>query len=304
VNDTHDGNRPPGILIVDDEKSNLALLNKILAPKYTVRVARSGEEALEQIAECVPDLILLDIVMPGMSGFEVIARLKDDPTTKRIPVIFVTGTNEEDAEEKGLNLGAVDYIEKPVREAIVLARVRNHMQIVHQMRVIERLGLFDPLTDIANRRSFDDHLLREWKSAIRDQSPLSLLMLDIDNFKAYNDTYGHPQGDVLLKAIARLIKSAATRRPRDIGARIGGEEFVVLCPQTDHAGALDIAERLRHAAENTKVLSFNRELTSTTVSIGVATVIPRDAVNMIDFVKLADERLYTAKSAGRNRIIG
>ncbi|MDR1854317.1 MAG: diguanylate cyclase [Azoarcus sp.] len=292
------------LLVVDDEKSNLSLLNRILSPQYTILVARSGEEALARVRETIPDLILLDIVMPGMNGFEVIARLKDDPATRRVPVIFITGLDSAEDEERGLELGAVDYIGKPFKEAIVRARVKNHMQILHQMHVIERLGLLDPLTDIANRRSFDEHLPREWKSAAREHRPLSLLMMDVDNFKLYNDTHGHPQGDVLLKTIARLINSAAARRPRDICARIGGEEFAVLCPDTDHNGALDVAERIRHTVETTKVLSFDSKLTSATISIGVATVIPKDTDNMSEFVKLADERLYAAKSDGRNRVVG
>ena len=292
------------ILIVDDEKTNLALLNGILAPEYTIFAARSGEEALERLAENLPDLILLDIAMPGMDGFEVISRLKSEPAPQRIPVILVTEPDNGGDEEKGFNLGAADYIGKPFKEAIVRARVRNHMQILHQVYVIERLGLLDPLTDIANSHNFDKHLPREWESAIRDRKPLSLLMMDIDNFKAYNDTYGHPQGDVLLKTIARLIESAAARRPRDICARIGGEEFVVLCPDTDHVGALDIAEQLRLNVENMKVLSFDRKLTSATISIGIASVIPTRNDEMTSFIKLADERLYTAKAHGRNRIVG
>lgn len=292
------------ILIVDDEKTNLALLNGILAPEYTILAARSGEEALERLAENLPDLILLDIAMPGMDGFEVISRLKSEPATQRIPVILVTEPDNGGDEEKGFNLGAADYIGKPFKEAIVRARVRNHMQILHQVYVIERLGLLDPLTDIASSHNFDKHLPREWESAIRDRKPLSLLMMDIDNFKAYNDTYGHPQGDVLLKTIARLIESAAARRPRDICARIGGEEFVVLCPDTDHVGALDIAEQLRLNVENMKVLSFDRKLTSATISIGIASVIPTRNDEMTSFIKLADERLYTAKAHGRNRIVG
>ncbi|MDR1424072.1 MAG: diguanylate cyclase [Azoarcus sp.] len=292
------------ILIVDDKKTNLALLNKILAPEYTILAARSGEEALKRLAENLPDLILLDTVMPGMDGFEVISRLKREPATQRIPVIFISGPNDAGDEEKSFNLGAVDYIGKPFKEVIVRARVRNHLQILRQMSVIERLGLLDPLTDIASRRSFDEHLPRVWESAVRERKPLALLMMDIDNFKAYNDTHGRPQGDVLLKRIACLIKSATAHHPLDICARIGGEEFVVLCPETDHVGALDIAEQLRLNVENMKVLSFDRKPTSATISIGVASVIPTNDDEMTSFIKLADERLYAAKTNGRNRIVG
>lgn len=299
-----DNHKLQRILVVDDDKTNLALLNSILSPDYSIIVARDGHEALARVTESLPDLILLDVLMPGMNGFDVIKCLKNDPATRRIPVIFITGLDSEADEEKGLKLGAVDYIAKPFKEAIVRTRIRNHMQILHQMNVIERLGLLDPLTDIANRRSFDEHLPREWRSAMREKQPLSLLMMDVDNFKIYNDTHGHPQGDVLLKHIARHIQTAAARRPRDIAARIGGEEFIVLCPDTDHAGALEVAEQLRSAVEQQRVLAFNRGLTAATISIGVATIVPTETDDIDAFVKLADERLYAAKAAGRNKVFG
>ncbi|MDR2689087.1 MAG: diguanylate cyclase [Azoarcus sp.] len=290
------------ILVVDDEKTNLALLHHILASDYNVIAAKSGQEALDRVATTLPDLILLDIVMPGMDGFDIIRKLKDNPDTRNIPVIFITALDSEADEEKGLELGALDYITKPFKEAIVRTRVRNHMQIVHQMRLIERLGLLDPLTAIANRRSFDEHMTREWGSALREHTPISLLMMDVDKFKTYNDTHGHPQGDVLLKALAKLI-AAAARRPRDIAARIGGEEFVILCPETDHVGALDIAEQLR-AAVAAMTLPAGQISTSTTISIGVVTHLPAEGDSPQAFIELADKRLYAAKTSGRNRVVG
>jgi diguanylate cyclase (GGDEF)-like protein len=291
------------ILIVDDEKYNLALLNRILAPDYTIFAAKSGKEALERVSENLPDLILLDILMPEMDGFEVCKELKDNPEAQHIPVIFITGLDSENDEEKGFNLGAVDYITKPLKEAIIRVRIRNHMRLVQQMHIIEHLGLIDPLTNIANRRSFDAHLEREWRNAVRKQSSLSLLMLDVDKFKAYNDTYGHPQGDILLKSLAGHIQAAA-RRPRDLAARIGGEEFVVLCPDTNHDGALDIAEHLRCAVEDSTVPTIDDTPTSTTISIGVASLIPTETDRSPNFVELADKRLYAAKADGRNRVVG
>ncbi|MDR3299542.1 MAG: diguanylate cyclase [Candidatus Accumulibacter sp.] len=291
------------ILVVDDEKTNLVLLNRILAPDYTILTAKSGQEALDRAMTVSPDLILLDIIMPDMDGFEIIKRLKDNADTQNIPVIFITGLHNEADEEKGLSLGALDYIIKPFRNAIVRARVRNHMQLVRHLHLIERLGLVDPLTDIANRRSFDDHMSREWGGAMRECEPISLLMMDIDKFKVYNDTYGHPQGDALLKAFARHVEAGA-RRPRDIAARIGGEEFVLLCPETDHAGALEIAEQLRAAVAAMTVPTVDKKPTTTTVSIGVATCRPTENDTPQAFIELADKRLYAAKTGGRNRVVG
>jgi diguanylate cyclase (GGDEF)-like protein len=296
-------NPKPVILAVDDERSNLALLNRILSPEYTLLVAKSGQEALARVAEQAPDLILLDIVMPEMSGFEVLQSLKDNPDTAQIPVIFITGLDSAEDEETGLNLGALDYITKPFREAIVRTRVRNHMALVRHMRLIERLGLVDPLTDIANRRRFDEHMAREWKTALREQTPLALLMMDVDKFKTYNDTYGHPQGDALLKALAHVLATSA-RRPRDLAARIGGEEFVVLLPDTTLPAALEIAEDIRQEVEATRVLTLHQEETHATISIGAVAVIPTTTDNPQSLMQQADERLYAAKTGGRTRVVG
>lgn len=291
------------ILVVDDEKSNLLLLHHILTPDYTILTAKSGQEALDRVAATPPDLILLDIIMPDMDGFEVIRKLKNNPDTQHIPVIFITGLDSDADEEKGLNLGALDYITKPFKEAIIRARVRTHMRLIHHMRLIERLCLLDPLTELANRRSFDEHMAREWASAAREQHPISLLMMDVDKFKTYNDTYGHPQGDTLLKTLGGLLQSTA-RRPLDIAARVGGEEFVILCPATPHPGALEIAEQLRAIVAATTVFTGNQTPTSATISIGVATLTPSANDSIQAFIELADQRLYAAKTGGRNRVKG
>jgi diguanylate cyclase (GGDEF)-like protein len=290
------------ILAVDDEKSNLMVLNSILAAEYTVCAARTGEDALRLCAEDPPDLILLDIVMPGMDGFEVLRRLKKSPETRMIPVIIVTGLNTDADEEKGLLLGAVDYITKPFKNAIVTARVKTHIQIVHQIRMIERLGLIDPLTNIPNRRCFDDRMGIEWRRAARDGKHLSFLMMDLDNFKDYNDTWGHPQGDTLLKVAARIF-AAAARRPGDLAARIGGEEFGVILPDTDLKSAQKVAEEIRSRLESALVFTADGKTeTRATISIGVASLIPTNDALIADFISTADRRLYAAKGSGRNRI--
>ena len=290
------------ILIVDDEKINLFMLNKILSPRYSVFTARSGEEVENRVKDVQPDLILLDIILPGISGFDVIRQLKGAQDTQTIPIIIIAGLSSEVDEEKGLLLGAVDYIIKPFKATIVLARVKTHLEIVRQMRMIERLGMVDPLTDISNRRCFDDRIAIEWRRSMRTGKSLSLLMLDADKFKTYNDTWGHPQGDVLLKSIARVFASAA-RRPGDLAARIGGEEFSVLLPDTDIEAARGVAEEIRSQVERLRIPTADGSTQTTiTVSIGVNSCVPVKDEQIADFISETDKRLYRAKENGRNQV--
>ncbi|MDR3254380.1 MAG: diguanylate cyclase [Synergistaceae bacterium] len=296
-----EANQKYSILAADDERANLAVLNRILSADYTIFTAKSGEEALDRAQKDRPDLILLDIIMPGMSGFDVLAKLKESPHVQNIPVIIITGLSSEEDEERGFFLGAVDYITKPFKNGIVLARVRTHIQIIHQMRMIERLGLIDPLTDIANRRSFDNHIDVEWRRSVREEKPISFLMMDLDKFKSYNDTYGHPQGDVLLKTVAKIFSSAA-RRPSDLAARLGGEEFGILLPDTDMENALYIAEKIRSDVEVARIPTSDGSATAATISIGAVSTFPQDGDLAKDFLAKADVNLYNAKNGGRNRI--
>jgi diguanylate cyclase (GGDEF)-like protein len=289
------------ILVVDDDLPNLEVLGQILSPYYAILIAKSGEEVLDRVIRDRPDLILLDILLAGMGGFDVLVRLKEFPETKNIPVIIITGLSNDDDEEKGFSLGAVDYITKPFKNAIVLARVRTHIQIVQQIRTIERMGLMDPLTDIPNRRCFDEHFDREWRRSIREQKPISFLMMDLDKFKNYNDTYGHPQGDVLLKTVAKIF-CAEAKRSADLAARIGGEEFGVILPDTDLESALIVAEKIRSNVEAARAPTIDGEMTSITISIGVNSIIPGRTDLSADFISKADEYLYEAKNTGRNKI--
>ncbi|MDR1731269.1 MAG: diguanylate cyclase [Synergistaceae bacterium] len=292
------------ILIVDDEKANLLALNEILSSDYSIFFAKTGERAIELAELNQPDLILLDVMMPDMDGFEVLAKLKASDNTRNTPVIFVTGLVDQSDEEKGFLLGAVDYIKKPFNGAIVKARVNTHMQIVRQLRASEELSRIDPLTGIPNRRKFNEHLALEWKQAIREQKSIAFLMIDIDKFKNYNDTYGHPQGDALLRAVARIFALAA-RRPADLVARLGGEEFGVLLLDSDLEGACIIAEKIRKDVEAARVATADRKiLTSATVSIGVVSTVPGVDDSPEDFIAKADVNLYTAKETGRNRVWG
>jgi diguanylate cyclase (GGDEF)-like protein len=289
------------VLAVDDEKSNLMVLCRILALEYTILTAKSGTEALNRAVKYHPDLILLDIIMPDINGFDVLVKLKESDETSHIPVIIITGLSSEDDEEKGFRLGAVDYITKPFKSDIVRARVNTHIQIIRHIRTIEKLGFMDGLTDIPNRRSFDDRIGIEWGRAMRDKRWLSFLMMDIDHFKTYNDTYGHPQGDMLLQTLARILSGEA-KRSTDFVARMGGEEFGMLLPDTTHTGSMEVAEKVRSRIEAAQIPTVNGILTRVTISIGVVSVIPSEDMKLQDFIAKADASLYTAKKIGRNRI--
>ncbi|MDR3214245.1 MAG: diguanylate cyclase [Azoarcus sp.] len=289
------------ILLVDDDTLNLLALKKILSPDYDVFIAKSGAQALKMLTSNKPDLILLDVMMPGMSGFDVLTCLKSDEATRNIPVIFITGLTGEEDEEKGFSLGVSDYIQKPFRPTVVKVRVDTQMRIVRQLRASETASHTDSLTGIANRRQFDDRLALEWRRAIREKSPVAFLMMDIDKFKTYNDTYGHPQGDALLKAVARIFSETA-RRPGDLAARLGGEEFGMLLPQSSLDAALTVAERILAQVSATEIPTTDGQPTHTTISIGAAAIIPTLADDPKTFLAHADANLYTAKKSGRNRV--
>ena len=289
------------ILITDDEKFNLDILGSILSPLYNILIARNGERALEIVRQNTPDLILLDVVMPDMTGFEVITRLKESNDTVNIPVIFITGLTDPADEEKGFFLGAVDYITKPFNRSIVKARVNTHIKIIDQMRTIERIGLIDPLTKISNRRGFENRFNVDWGGAIRDKTPISFMIMDIDNFKKYNDTYGHHQGDIALRTFADAA-AQSLNRATDFIARWGGEEFVILLVNTDLEGAVEVAEKVRKSVEEAEILTEDGDMTGITVSIGINSVLPDLKTSSSEFMTRADQALYKAKEAGRNRV--
>ncbi|MDR2581662.1 MAG: diguanylate cyclase [Fibromonadaceae bacterium] len=289
------------LLIVDDEKSSLMALTHILEPEYNILAAKDGNDAIEVAVKHLPDVILLDIVMPEINGYEVIDILKKTEKTCDIPIIFVTGMNDVQDEERGLALGAADYISKPFSPAIVKLRVHNQIQILEQLRIIKQLSLIDQLTHIPNRRSFDEHLSQEWSRAIRHQAIISILMIDIDRFKNYNDTYGHQQGDTALKAVAEIFKKVL-RRSVDFAARWGGEEFAVLLPDTAMDKALKIAEQIRARIEKLDIPLTDGTTTKVTLSVGVNTQLPKRDCSIEDFIKCSDRALYTAKQTGRNKV--
>lgn len=290
------------VLVVDDLRTNALALKKMLEPEWAVQIALSGPEALQCAAkDPAPDLILLDYRMPDMDGHEVCRRLKQDPETRDIPVIFITAMEDWNNEAQGLELGAVDYITKPVRAAIVRARVRNHIALQQALaelalknKELERLAEYDKLTGLYNRRKLDDALAREVIRSERYDRPLSVIIIDIDHFKNVNDTYGHQIGDaVLVESAARL---SGTLRTSDTAGRWGGEEFLIICPETTLDTAVVLAERLR--ADYT-AQEFP-EAGKLTASFGVAAHC--HGLQAQDVVHRADQALYRAKNGGRNRV--
>ncbi|XOV80133.1 MAG: diguanylate cyclase [Aestuariibacter sp.] len=290
----------PKILIVDDEKANLKVLSDLLKDEAEIILAKTGEQALDKAQKYHPDLILLDVVMPGMDGFEVISQFKSIEQLQIIPVIFITGLSDQAFEEKGLNLGACDYILKPFHARIVKARVRMHLQLVKQRKMLQDLALIDPLTSIANRRKYNEVLDVEWRFAMRGSDWLSIAILDIDRFKLFNDSYGHAIGDEVLYKVAATI-AQQLNRARDFVARYGGEEFVILMPKTDQQGAFAIAEQIRLAVANIDISEWAGADSNITISIGGVTLQPAHGMDAIDAVNEADKLLYLAKEKGRNQ---
>jgi diguanylate cyclase (GGDEF)-like protein len=289
------------ILVVDDVPTNIDILVGLLNDKYRVKAARNGRKALD-IARSAnpPDLILMDVVMPEMDGYEACKRLKDEPDTAAIPLIFVTSLNDDEDEEKGLRMGAVDYITKPFRSAIVLARVENHLKLKSYQDLLKRQSNLDGLTGLPNRRAFDELIDQEWRRGARLESPLSLVMLDIDCFKQYNDTYGHIPGDEVLRKVGKALASVG--RSIDFVGRYGGEEFVCLLPHTDTTGARNVAAKLQDVVGELQIPHEQSKAAETvSISLGVACIVPEAGADPTGLIEKADAMLYQAKEKGRNR---
>jgi diguanylate cyclase (GGDEF)-like protein len=293
----------PSILIADDTPENLELLGYLLGGDYKIFLAATGQEAVALALAHSPDLILMDVLMPGMDGFEACRQIKADVRTADIPVIFVTAIDQDAEETRGLELGAIDFISKPFSPRMVRVRIQNHMKLKQQRDLLGRLSFLDGMTGISNRRRFDQVLDMEWRRHIRSRSPLSLIMMDIDFFKAFNDTTGHLQGDDCLRKVAQAV-AGLFQRPGDLGARYGGEEFVGVLPETDTTGALRVAG---HVQEALAALALPHPCSGVspyvTLSMGVAGCIPESAMAAESLIQNADRALYQAKAAGRNRIV-
>lgn len=284
------------ILIVDDEPANIHVLANVLKERYELVFATSAARALEIVNEAEIDLILLDVVMPGMDGHALLERLRETEASRDVPVIFVTARDEVEDEERGLALGAVDYITKPISPPIVRARVRTHLELKRQRDLQARNALLDGLTGIANRRCFDERLERDLRLSGRTNGPPMLMLIDVDHFKQYNDHYGHAAGDNVLKQVASALEREFSRAG-DLVARFGGEEFVLLLRQGD------LSQQVQRALAAIARLQIEHARASTapqlTISLGGLEAKPE--ANSALLIAAADVLLYQAKNEGRNR---
>lgn len=291
------------ILIVDDEKTNLDVLGGLLKPYYRTIVTKNGEQALKRLEKApLPDLILLDVSMPGRNGYDICSEIKRNILTREIPVIFITSKTEEHNEAQGFNVGAVDYIVKPFSPVVTLARIKTHIELKERGDILKNYAIIDGLTGISNRRRFDEFLEYEWERSGRYQHPISLILLDIDFFKLFNDYYGHAQGDICIKQVARAIVNAMPRSV-DLASRYGGEEFACILPETRAEGTLTVAERIRENCRTLEIPHANSKVANfVTLSIGTVTVVPTTKMLMTNLIEMADKALYRAKQSGRNQI--
>ena len=291
------------ILIVDDERSNRKVLSELLADEFDIVLAKNASQAFQRLnGEQLIDLVLLDIMLPDMDGYEILKRMKNNDDQKDIPVIYITVLDSTEDEERAFQLGAVDFITKPFHPSIVKLRVKNQIKLIEQKQMLEEMAGIDGLTGINNRRSFDTIYEKEWQKTIRYHDPLSLIMIDVDFFKNFNDFYGHGAGDMVLKEISKAIQNQL-QRPEDMVARYGGEEFVVVLPRTEKKWAIKKAEELRKAVEDLAIVHEKSDCSDVvTISLGGVTYQKEDDEPQ-SFLKQSDEMLYKAKSQGRNKVI-
>lgn len=285
------------ILIVDDTKTNIDILLNLLGERYDIVVALDGESALETLEESSVDLILLDIMMPNIDGYEVCSRLKSNEMTSDIPVIFLTARDDEDSIERAYEIGAIDYITKPFKPIELLARISTQLRVKELIEHLNFISSYDEMTGIYNRRKFFE--LSE-KKFTQNRNDMYAVMIDIDKFKNINDSYGHPMGDTVIKLITKTISK---HLPDDaIFGRLGGEEFCIVCNHSSSGGIIENIEMIREAVENLEIISDNGESIKFTISEGVAKA-SQETKKLDELLKNADIALYEAKGLGRNRVI-
>ena len=320
------------VLVVDDHPDSLELLSTILTiQKYEVEISRDGVSAIQAARAEPPDVVLLDVNMSSMSGFEVCQQLRANSNTAEIPIIFISASSETENKIKAFKEGGNDYITKPFHIGEVIARVENQLQIGRlkaellaknaclEQQLLKRqeveqklrdlnerlikLAALDSLTQISNRRTFDEFFTREWQRGQRDKQPLSLVICDIDYFKLYNDNFGHQSGDICLTKVARAILNTVMR-PADLVARYGGEEFAVILPQTPGKNALQVAETIRHKVKKLAIPHPQSKVSDyVSLSLGVSCIIPQPKYTKKQLLVNADKALYQAKKQGRDRAI-
>ena len=290
------------ILVIDDSAVQAEYLRSILKEEYDVTVCNTAKEGLSAAKEGCFGLILLDIVMPDMDGFVLLQELKETDLTKHIPVIMLTSLSDVQYEERGLLMGAVDYVAKPFSPVIIRARVNSHIQLYHYQMEFKQQAMVDELTGVANRRRYEGESLAKWREAIRFGMPLSICMFDIDKFKVYNDTFGHPAGDQVISAVAKTA-SSYFQRSMDLFARYGGEEFIAVFVGSDGHNAFEFLKTIRQAVEDLHIPHCSPVSQWVTVSVGGVSLIPKVGDSYDTYLKLADTMLYDAKRLGRNRVV-
>lgn len=290
------------ILIVDDSLLQATQLKMILDDEYEIAIVQKAEDVLCRVGSEDFSLILLDVVMPEMDGFTLLKKLQEEIATRHVPVILITSLADVVNEQRGLVLGAVDYITKPFHPLIVKARVNTHVKLYQYRRQIERQSMTDQLTGVANRRLYDRYSLAKWHEAVRLQVPFSVCIIDIDRFKVYNDTFGHPAGDKVIAAVAKTI-SSYLKRSTDFVARYGGEEFVTISIGDPSEKIFAHLKKIRQAIEDLHIPHNPSVSEWVTVSMGGATVIPSVEGDYAYVLQLADTMLYDAKEHGRNRVV-
>ena len=295
------------VLIVDDTKINIDILIELLDNRYDILVSLNGSRALELIDENHIDIILLDILMPDINGYDLCRILKAKESTKAIPIIFITANSDEESIDTAFEVGGIDYITKPFKALELLARLRTHLNtqellldLEKSRKDLELQASQDHMTKLYNRRYFSEISTKVMQLAVRNKKPLSVLMLDIDKFKNINDTYGHPVGDEVIISLANTLKDIS--RQSDIACRFGGEEFLILLPETSAQGAMVIGEKIRKKVEELVISPQNNIHIKFTISIGVSEFKPDDELNLELSIHRADEALYEAKKGGRNRV--
>lgn len=292
----------PVILVIDDEPANIEIVTAVLEDDYDICFALSAEQAIPIAHEARPDLILMDVMMPGMDGYQLCRIFKADPALAEIPVIFATALGDDEAEIRGLAVGAIDYVTKPIRPAALQRRVRNHVQMKQMRDQLADQALRDPLTGLANRRMLERRLQAELLRQARDGGQVAVMMMDIDHFKGFNDSYGHPEGDRCLHAVASAV-AGSLRRAGDLCARYGGEEFACILPGTDLDGAVHMAEVIRAAVQGLAI-PHRASLVADVVTLSIGVAAGRSEVGITDqtWLTAADRMLYRSKLAGRNRV--
>ena len=289
------------ILAIDDSAVQAELLRKILCEQYDVTTCSTAQDGMKAALTGKYSLILLDVIMPDMDGFAMLKLLKEASQTKHTPVIMITGLTDVQNEEKGLVLGAVDYITKPFYPLIVKARVNTHIKLFHYQEQMRSQAMVDELTGVANRRCYEETSLSRWRDAIRLGLSFSVCMMDIDKFKVYNDTFGHPAGDRVLATVAKTV-SLCLRRSTDFFARYGGEEFVSIVVGHDAGNANIHMEKARQAVEELHIPHNPTVSKWVTLSMGGVTVVPKEGDSFDTYLKIADTMLYDAKRFGRNQV--